>query len=52
MNFTCEQVEAEVRVCYNLEKISEGWRWYDTPQSYQKEAQRKKLILEITGLKI
>lgn len=52
MYFTREQVEAEVRVCYNLEKISKGWRWYDTPQSYQKEAQRKKLILEIRGLKI
>lgn len=52
MNFTREQVEAEVRVCYNLEKISKGWGWYDTLQSYQKEAQRKKLTLEIRGLKI
>lgn len=52
MNFTREQAEAEVRVCYNLEKISKGRGWYDTLQSYQKEAQRKKLTLEIRGLKI
>lgn len=52
MNFTREQVEAEVIVCYNLEKISEGWGWSDTLKSYQKEAQRKKLTLEIRRSRI